>query len=125
MTNSKFTEREIYTAIINGEDLDRDILVDFAEKKLAQLDKRNASAKARNERKQAENSDVIEAVFALLDGEAKTRDEVAEMYNEANDTDLSVAKIGAKLNALFAAERIQKTNIKVGNSTKVGYFIAE
>ena len=125
MTNSKFTEREIYTAIINGEDLDRDILVDFAEKKLAQLDKRNASAKARNERKQAENSDVIEAVFALLDGEAKTRDEVAEMYNEANDTDLSVAKIGAKLNALFAAERIQTTNIKVGNSTKVRYFIAE
>ena len=125
MTNSKFTEREIYTAIINGEDIDRNVLVDFAEKKLAQLDKRNASAAKRAAAKRAEGDTITEAVFALLDGEAKTRDEVAEMYNEANDTDLSVAKIGAKLNALFAAERIQKTNIKVGNSTKVGYFIAE
>ena len=125
MTNSKFTEREIYTAIINGEDLDRDVLVEFAEKKLAQLDRRNASAAKRAAAKRAEGDTLTEAVYALLDEEPKTRDEVAEMYNEANESDLSAAKIGARLNTLFAAERIQKTNVKVGNSTKVGYFIAE
>ena len=125
MTNSKMTERAIYTAIVNGEDLDRDVLVEFAEKKLAQLDKRNASAAKRAAAKRAEGDTLTEAVYALLDEEPKTRDEVAEMYNEANESDLSVAKIGARLNSLFAAERIQKTNVKVGNSTKVGYFIAE
>ena len=124
MTNSKFTEREIYTSIINGEDLDRDVLVEFAKKKLAQLDKRNASAKARNERKQAENSDVIEAVFALVGTEPQTRDAIAKAYD---DESMSVAKIGAKLNALVSAGRIEKTTIKVAGadgktSTKVGYY---
>ena len=125
MTNSKMTERAIYTAIINGEDIDRDVLVEFAEKKLAQLDKRNASAAKRAAAKRAEGDTITEAVYALLDGEAKTRDEVTELYNEANETDLSVAKIGARLNALVTAERVQKTTLKVGNSSKVGYFIAE
>ena len=130
MTNSKITEREIYTAIINGEDIDRDVLVEFAEKKLAQLDKRNASAKARNERKRAEGDAITEGVFAVLTGEPMTRAQVTVAYNEANGTELSEAKIGARLNILFKDERVQKENVKVTGadgraSTKVGYFIAE
>jgi len=126
---NKITERDIYTAMINGT-IDAETLREFAEKKIAQLDKRNASAAKRAAAKRAEGDEVTEAVFALLDGEAKTRDEVTEMYNEANGTELSVAKIGAKLNALVKAERVSKETVKVTGtdgktSNKVGYFIAE
>ena len=43
---NKITEREIYNAMINGT-IDADVMVEFATKKLAQLDKRNESAKIR------------------------------------------------------------------------------
>lgn len=123
---NKITEREIYTAMINGT-IDAETLREFAEKKIAQLDRRNASAAKRAAAKRAEGDEVTEAVFALLDGEAKTRDEVTEMYNEANGSEFSVAKIGAKLNALVKAERIAKETIKVAGadgkvSNKVGYY---
>lgn len=129
MTNSKITEREIYTAMIEGT-IDAETLREFAEKKLIQLDKRNASAKARAEKKRAEGDAVMEAVFDLIDSEAKTRGEITEMFNATAEESLSEAKIGAKLNALYNAGRIDKTNVKVANpdgkaSTKVGYFIAE
>lgn len=129
MTNSKVTEREVYTAMIDGT-IDAETMREFAEKKLAQLDKRNASAKARNERKRAEGDAITEGVFAVLTGEPMTRAQVTVAYNEANGTELSEAKIGARLNILFKDERVQKENVKVTGadgkaSTKVGYFIAE
>lgn len=122
---NKITEREIYNSILNGT-VDQATLCEFAEKKLAQLDKRNASAQRRAAAKRAENSGIVDAVYALLGSEPMTRDAVAEAYGD----ELSVAKIGAKLNALVADGRIQKTNIKVAGadgkiSSKVGYFIAE
>ena len=122
---NKITERELYNSILNGT-VDQAVLCDFAEKKLAQLDRRNASAAKRAAVKRAENSGVVAAVYALLGSEPMTRDAVAEAYGG----ELSVAKIGAKLNALVADGRIQKTNIKVAGtdgktSSKVGYFIAE
>lgn len=129
MTNSKVTEREVYTAMIDGT-IDAETMREFAEKKLAQLDKRNASAKARNERKRAEGDAITEGVFAVLTGEPMTRAQVTVAYNEANGSGLSEAKIGARLNILFKDERVQKENVKVTGadgkaSTKVGYFIAE
>ena len=124
MTNEiKMTERSIYESILDGS-FDIDVLKEFAEKKIAQLDKRNATSKARAERKRAESSDVIEAVFALVGTEPQTRDEIANAYG---DEAMSVAKIGAKLNALVSAGRIEKTNVKVvgadgKTSNKVGYY---
>ena len=124
MANTKITERALYMSILNDE-VDMETLKAFAEKKIAQLDKRNASAKARSERKRAESSDVIEAVFALVGAEPQTRDEIANAYG---DESMSVAKIGAKLNALVSAGRIEKTTIKVTGadgkvSNKVGYYV--
>ena len=125
MANTKITEREIYTSIINGT-ADRETLVKFAEKKIAQLDKRNASAKARVERKRAEGNEITEAVYAVLGSEPMTRNQVVS----AMGTDLSVAKIGAHLNALVKDGRIQKETIKIagedGKATnKVAYFVAD
>lgn len=117
------TERDIYTAMLNGT-LDAEVAKEFAEKKIAQLDRRNAGAKVRAERKRAENSGVVDAVYALVGTEPQTRDAIATAYG---DETMSVAKIGAKLNALVSEGRIQKTTIKVVNAegknvSKVAYF---
>lgn len=125
MTNSKITEREIYNSILNGT-ADQTVLCEFAERKLAQLDKRNASAAKRMAAKREAGNEITEAVYAVLGSEPMTRNQVVS----AMDTDLSVAKISSRLNTLVKAGRIQKTNIKVagadGKATnKVAYFVAE
>ena len=122
---NKITEREIYNSIINGT-ADQTVLVEFATKKIAQLDKRNASAQKRAAAKRAEGNEITEAVYAVLGTEPMTRGQVVS----AMGTDLSVAKIGARLNQLVASGRISKETIKVAdengkNKSAVAYFIAE
>jgi hypothetical protein len=125
MANTKITEREIYNSIINGT-ADQAVLVEFANKKLAQLDKRNETAKARAERKRAESNEVTEGIVGVLSAERMTREQVAEAFGG----ELSVAKVGARLNNLFKDGRVQKETIKVANAdgkmtNKVVYFVAE
>lgn len=120
------TERDIYTAMLNGT-LDAEVAKEFAEKKIAQLDKRNAGAKVRAERKRAEGNEITEGIFNVLTAEGMTRDQVAEAYG---DESLSVAKVGARLNQLVSAGRVRKETIKVANgegkmTNKVAYFVAE
>lgn len=122
---NKITEREIYNSIINGT-ADQTVLVEFANKKLAQLDKRNASAAKRAAVKRAEGNEIAETIFGVLTSEPMTRGQVAE----AMGGELSVAKVGARLNQLVNAGRISKETIKVANAegkmtNKVAYFVAE
>ena len=122
---NKITERDIYNSIISGT-ADQAVLVEFAEKKLAQLDKRNASAKVRAERKRAKGDAVTEGIFGVLTAEPMTRGQVAEAFGG----ELSVAKVGARLNKLFNEGRISKETIKVSgedgkSKNAVAYFVAE
>ena len=121
---NKITEREIYNSIINGT-ADPAVLSEFASKKLAQLDKRNATAKVRAERKRAEGNEITEGIYSVLSHEPMTRAQVAEAYG----SDLSLAKIGARLTNLVKEGRVQKETVKVAGEdgkTKnaVAYFIA-
>ena len=122
---NKITEREIYNSILNGT-IDQAILCEFAEKKLAQLDKRNASAQRRAAVKRAEGNEITEGIFGVLSTERMTREQVAQAYG----SELSVAKVGSRLNQLVEAGRVQKETIKVANAegkmvNKVAYFVAE
>ena len=122
---NKITEREIYNSILNGT-VDQAVLCDFAEKKLAQLDKRNASAQRRAAAKRAEGNEITEGIFGVLSAERMTREQVAQAYG----SELSVAKVGSRLNQLVEAGRVQKETIKVANAegkmvNKVAYFVAE
>lgn len=125
MANTKITERALYMSILNDE-VDMETLKAFAEKKIAQLDRRNVSAAKRAAVKRAEGNEITEAVYAVLGSEPMTRNQVVS----AMGTDLSVAKIGAHLNALVKDGRVQKETIKVagedGKATnKVAYFVAD
>ena len=122
---NKITEREIYNSILNGT-VDQAVLCEFAEKKLAQLDKRNASAQRRAAVKRAEGNEITEGIFSVLSAERMTREQVAQAYG----SELSVAKVGSRLNQLVEAGRVQKETIKVANAegkmvNKVAYFVAE
>ena len=122
---NKITEREIYNSILNGT-IDQAVLCEFAEKKLAQLDRRNASAQRRAAVKRAEGNEITEGIFGVLSAERMTREQVAQAYG----SELSVAKVGSRLNQLVEAGRVQKETIKVANAegkmvNKVAYFVAE
>ena len=122
---NKVTEREIYTAMLNGT-LDAEVAKEFAEKKIAQLDRRNVSAKRRADAKREAGNEITEGIFNVLSTEHMTRSQVAEAFGG----ELSVAKVGARLNQLVNSGRVQKENIKVAGTdgktkTAVAYFIAE
>ena len=124
-TMNKVTERDIYNSILNGT-ADQTVLCEFAEKKLAQLDKRNASAAKRLAAKRAEGDAVTEDIFHVLSAQPMTRDQVTEAYGH----DMSVAKVGAKLNALVKSGRVSKDTAKFAgadgkNVNQVVYFVAE
>ena len=110
MANSKITEREIYNSILNGS-FDHDVLVEFAEKKLAQLDKRNASAAKRAAAKRAAGDELMEAVFGFVTSEPQTRNDIADAM-VAEGFDVTPAKVGARLNKLVNADRICKGKAK-------------
>ena len=126
MTNSKITEREIYNSILNGT-ADQTVLCEFAEKKLAQLDKRNASAAKRAAAKRAEGDVITERVFSVVSAEPMTREAITAALG---DETLSTAKVGARLNTLVKTGRVSKEIAKVQNTegknaNKVVYFRAE
>lgn len=108
---TKITERDILNSIIDGT-VETDTLVSYAEKKLAQLDKRNASAKARAEKKRAEGDELTEAVFSFVTDEAQTRAQIVEAMAEAGYTE-TAGKIGYKLTFLVKENRILKEEIAV------------
>lgn len=111
MTNSKITERDIYNSILDGS-FDVEVLKAFAEKKIAQLDKRNATAKVRAERKRTEGDQLVDAVYAFVTDEPQNRAQIAAAFNAANGTDFSDAKIGARLSKLAREGKVVKQEVK-------------
>lgn len=123
---NKITEREIYNQMIAGT-IDHATMAEFAEKKIAQLDKRNASAARRAQAKRAEGDAITERVFSVVSNEPHTRDEITAMIG---DESLSVAKVGARLSQLVKSGKVSKETAKIQNAegkatAKVVYFVAE
>lgn len=108
---NKITERDIYNSILDGT-FDVETLQGFATKKLAQLDKRNATAKIRAERKRAEGDQLVGAVYEFVTDEPKNRAQIAAEFNAEHGTELSPAKIGARLSKLARNGQIAKIETK-------------
>ena len=111
MTNSKITEREIYTSMINGT-IDRDVMVEFAEHKLAQLDKRNESAKARAAKKRAEGDALVDVVAEFVGDEPMTREDITNAMVDAGH-EVTIGKVQNRLSKLVSEGRIAKAKAKV------------
>jgi predicted transcriptional regulator len=97
--------------------------VEYAEKELAKLENKNVKARERAAaKKEAGNAlrDVIEEMIKEAT-EPMTREMVLENIDNAEELDLTVAKVGAQISQLVQLDRVHKTNVKVGDKTKVAY----
>jgi 23S rRNA G2445 N2-methylase RlmL len=108
---NRLTEREIYTAMINNT-IDPDVMAEFAEKKLAQLDKRNATAAKRAAAKRAETDALLETVYGVLSDEPMDRTEIANVLAEQG-VETTLGKITSRLSALVKEGRANKAKAKV------------
>lgn len=109
-TTEKLTERKIYTAIVEGtlEDLDVDAVVAWAEKKIAQLDRKATKAKENAEKKKAKGDALTEAVLASLTTEFEP---IAEIASRIEGDDITLSKISYRLNAAYKAGKIEKGEV--------------
>lgn len=112
---TKMTEREIYNAMIVGT-IDAEVMREFAEKKLAQLDKRNETAKVRAAKKRAENDVLTEKVFGYVTDDPQSREDIFNAMIEEGNEDLTLGKVSYRLSALAREGRIQKTEATVGGN---------
>ena len=110
MATSKITERDIYNAMIDGT-IDADVMVEFAEKKLAQLDKRNESAKKRAAKKRAESDELTEIIFEKLSDEAVDRVAIFEAL-QADGIETTLGKVTNRLSTLVKEGRANKAKGK-------------
>ena len=108
---NRLTEREIYNAMINNT-IDPDVMAEFAEKKLAQLDRRNATAAKRAAAKRAETDALLETVYGVLGDEPMDRTEIANVLAEQG-VETTLGKITSRLSALVKEGRANKAKAKV------------
>lgn len=96
----------------------------WAEKNIAQLDKRNESARARTEKKRAEGDALTETVYEALTDEFAT---IADIAARIDAEDVSLSKVTYRLGQLVKMGRASKGNITIPGAdgqkarTLVGY----
>lgn len=117
------TNREFFTAIVNGE-MNEDIQAKAAEE-IVKLDATNAqrAAKAAEKRaeKDAEKAPIREALLAVIDNEPKT----ATSLIEAAGLDIKPQSVPSLLKPFVENGTVVKTDIKVvGKASVRGYVLA-
>ena len=121
----KFTDIKAILSLVDTEDYDVPVLVEFIDAEIGALDRKAAKAKETAAAKKAERDELCEAVLAVLTTEPKTRDEITEMIE---GDEVSVAKVGARRNKLVAAGDVVKTEVASVSasgkkSTKMAYAL--
>lgn len=120
-TENKITEAMILDMIAE-KCADDEVIVEYCAKKQASLANKAAKAKERNAAKRAAGDELRERVAAVLTSEPQTRDEV--FANFADEEDLSVQKIGARLTQLVGAGLAVKSEVTVDGKKKAAYALA-
>ena len=115
------TNREFYNAIAMNETLSDEIRA-FATESIAKLDHTNELRKVKvaekAAEKQAEKQPIRDALFAVIDSEAKT----ATMPIEAAGLDIKPASVPSLLKPFVEAGAVVKTDVKVpGKGKQRGY----
>lgn len=120
-TENKITEAMILDMIAE-KCADDEVIVEYCAKKQASLANKAAKAKERNAAKRAAGDELRERVAAVLTSEPQTRDQV--FANFADEEDLSVQKIGARLTQLVGAGLAVKSEVTVDGKKKAAYALA-
>lgn len=106
------TEREIYTGIVDGT-IDTDVLIEFAQKKLTQINARNERAKERAAEKRAQADALMSTVLGYITEEPQTREDIFNAMVADGVADITIGKVGYRLTALAKAEEIVKSEMTI------------
>lgn len=121
---TKYTDKEIYTAIVEGtfEDLDVDTIVAWAQKKIASIENKAAKAKERAAAKKAEGDELGATVVAAVGDEFES---IADIAARIDGPDVTIAKVSYRLNAAAKAGTLEKGTVtlegETGKRTVVAY----
>ena len=129
----KYTKAEKYADIeailsqVETTDYDVAALIEFVQAEKAALARKAEKAKEKAAEKKNERDELCEAVAAVLTAEPQTREQITE---QIEGEDISVAKVGARLNKLVAQGFAAKTEVASVSasgkkSTKMAYSLAE
>ena len=128
MTEKKITKKEILAAIraqVEGTamvgDIPADVVLEFIDKTVAQIDAKAAKAKEKAAENKADGDALKAEVFALLTDEFQTADAITAALNKE---DVSKSKVVARLTQLVAAGEVVKEQAKVGDTKKMVYKLA-
>ena len=127
----KITKTEKYQKLVaileTVEHEDAEMLIEFANAEIAALARKAAKAKETAATKKAEIDELGQVVLSVLTAEPQTRDQVAE---QIEGEDVTVAKVGARLNKLVAQGAAVKTEVAAVSAsgkktTRMAYALAE
>lgn len=123
----KFADIEAILSQVETADYDIPTLIEFVQGEQGALARKATKAKEKAAEKKTERDELCEAVYAALTDEPQTRDQITELVID-QFPDATSAKVGARLNKLFAAGDIVKTEIASTSasgkkSTKMAYAL--
>ena len=104
----KLADIEAILSQVETTDYDVQALIEFVQNEQAALVRKSEKAKERAAEKKAERDELCELVASLLTAEPQTRDQIAE---QIEDSEVTVAKVGARLSKLVAAGDAVKTEV--------------
>ena len=127
MTEQKITKEMVLNGIIsffegdNDDSISQEDVIAYCQNELALIERRRAKDNERRRKKREENTELYDAVFAVMTNELQSREEITAAVVEATgDAELTVAKVGAQLNKLVKNGVVVKDNIK---ANKKGYML--
>lgn len=127
MAEVKVTQKELFgqvIAIVEGADVDAAVkaeLVEFLNKKVAQIDAKAAKAKEKAAEAKVKGDELRDIVASLLTDEVQTIDAILAQVDFA---DVTKAKVTARLTQLCKAHIAEKETVKVENRTLTAYKLA-
>ena len=124
--SQKLSDLETILSQVETTEYDVPALIEFVQAERAALARKAEKAKETAAAKKAEKDELCNAVLAVLTAEPQTREQIAE---QIEGEDVTVAKVGARLNKLVASGEVVKTEVASTSasgkkSTKMAYALA-
>ena len=123
----KMTKKEYYDLIkniIEGANIaEKNELIEFINKQIAQIDAKAEKAKAKAAEKRAAGDELREVIKTILTNELQTADEIT---NKIENEEVTRAKVIARLSQLVKNGEVEKTDVKTSEGRNVkAYKLAE
>ena len=120
----KITKNEILDMILEA-CADNDTIVAYCENEKALLANKAVKAKERAAKKKEIGNELRDCIETILTNATApmTREDVLAAIENAEELELTIAKVGAQISQLVQLDRAHKTTVKVGDKSKVAYVI--